>query len=54
MYHRVLEEKFRDELAALDGTLIECGCCCGDVAIENAVQCTEGHLFCRNCLQVKC
>lgn len=44
-------ERLRDEQAAIEGTQVECGCCCGDVAFENSVQCTEGHLFCKNCLQ---
>lgn len=51
---RKMNEQLMNELAALDGALIECGCCCADVAIENSVQCSEGHLFCRTCLQVKC
>lgn len=43
-------ERQRDEQAAKDGSQVECGCCCCDLAIENAVQCTDGHLFCRTCL----
>lgn len=48
---RLIQERERDEKAAVEGTLIECGCCCADVAFENAVQCSEGHLFCKMCLQ---
>eukprot|EP01041_Mallomonas_annulata_P003427 gene3427-6798_t len=48
---RLFAEKVNEELAAQDGGLIECACCCTDSAFESIVQCSEGHLFCRQCLQ---
>jgi hypothetical protein len=29
--------------------LMTCGCCYADCAFEDMVQCSEGHLFCRDC-----
>jgi hypothetical protein len=43
---KVAEEKLKHE-----ESLIECGCCCCDFPFETVVQCTEGHLFCKECLQ---
>lgn len=31
--------------------LFECGCCYNDVPFDYMVQCTEGHLFCCQCLE---
>eukprot|EP01034_Spumella_vulgaris_P031555 gene31555-38974_t len=49
------DQKFAEELnmqeAEDEGALIECGCCCGDYPFDSLVQCTEGHLFCKQCLQ---
>mgnify|MGYP003385666629 CR=1 FL=1 len=47
-----LSVQLRNAAAVEDGSAIECGCCSSDIAIDNAVQCTDGHLFCSDCLQV--
>jgi len=41
----------RNQLAEAEGCTYECGCCCADIAFENSVQCTDGHLFCKHCVQ---
>jgi len=48
---RVFAEQVNEELAAAEGALIECQCCCSEFAFEVVVQCSDGHLFCRHCLQ---
>ncbi|KAJ1396678.1 hypothetical protein B484DRAFT_472247, partial [Ochromonadaceae sp. CCMP2298] len=48
---QALAEDLNLRLAEAEGGLIECGCCYTDCAFESLVQCTDGHLFCRNCLQ---
>lgn len=50
---KMLSAQLRNEAAEADGSSVECGCCLSDIAIENAVQCRDGHLFCADCLKVK-
>ena len=47
-------EQLNIELAAAEGSLMECGCCYSEVPFESLVQCSEGHLFCKLCLQRYC
>ena len=41
-----------EESVSADEGLMECGCCFTSISDVDTVQCTEGHLFCKNCLQV--
>jgi hypothetical protein len=44
--------KLNQEQAAEDGALFECQCCFdNEFSFENIIQCTEGDLFCGECLQ---
>lgn len=31
--------------------MMECGCCFGEEDVDKMVQCSDGHLFCSDCLQ---
>lgn len=42
-----VDHQLNNKKAEQEGTLVECGCCFEDYAFENLVQCSEGHLFCR-------
>lgn len=48
---RALAVQLNESLAEETGAQAECGCCCGDFAFDNIVQCSEGHLFCKRCVQ---
>lgn len=47
---RILASSLNDKQYEEEGQKIECGCCYGDAAFEDMVQCQEGHLFCASCL----
>eukprot|EP01039_Chlorochromonas_danica_P006965 gene6965-7706_t len=46
-----LADELNEQLATEEGSLIECGCCFSEHPFERMVQCSEGHLFCKNCLK---
>jgi hypothetical protein len=54
-YNKQLDDEIielfkNDETRIVKLTLIECNCCTIDNYINDIVQCTEGHLFCKMCV----
>ena len=47
---RLFASSLNDQQYKEEGQKIECGCCYGDAAFEDMVQCLDGHLFCASCL----
>lgn len=47
---RLFALSLNDQQYEEEGQKIECGCCYGDAAFEDMVQCLDGHLFCASCL----
>jgi E3 ubiquitin-protein ligase RNF216 len=45
-----IQLKLNRELALSEGTAMECACCYDKVAMEEIIQCKDGHLFCQECL----
>lgn len=48
---KAAREAKEDEEAERTGNVMECGCCFTDTPMTRMVQCTEGHLFCSDCLR---
>mmetsp|Transcript_16774 Transcript_16774/g.18190 ORF Transcript_16774/g.18190 Transcript_16774/m.18190 type:complete len:803 (+) Transcript_16774:67-2475(+) len=47
-----IAEEMNQQLALEENAIYECQCCYNnEYAFEDMVQCTEGDLFCKNCLQ---
>lgn len=44
-------KKLNEDIANEEGSMFECGCCYSEYPFEDFVQCSEGHLFCRECLK---
>lgn len=42
--------KKQQELDKKNGLLVECSCCFGEFVFDRLIPCTEGHLFCRECV----
>lgn len=48
---KAVAEELNYQLAMDENALMECGCCYSEYPFEQLVQCTEAHLFCKQCLQ---
>lgn len=42
--------KKSEEHDAKHGLLVDCACCYGSFVFDRLIPCTEGHLFCRECV----
>ena len=46
-----LAQQLNDTIAEEEGSKIECQCCYCEYTIDNIIQCSNGHLFCKVCIQ---
>ena len=47
----IYAQHLNDTVAEEEGSKIECQCCYDIYPIDNIIQCSNGHLFCKVCVQ---
>ena len=47
----IIAQHLNDTVADIENSKIECQCCYDVYPIDNIIQCSNGHLFCKLCIQ---